>query len=756
MKKTIICLGLIIGLLSYTNRGFSQNRTSFWSKSDGASLNSEKWKRSFMPTEYLVFDLDINNLLVQLQNAPNRKTSKFESGVIVSFPSIDGRFEDYEVYEAPVLDFQLQSNHLDIRSFVGKSLKDKSKIIRFSVSLFGFKALILNAKEGTQYIDCLTKDRLSYIMYLKQHVSADQYSIECLTDDSEAVLDNLNRIAEPNDLYRNANDGKLREFKLALACTEEYATYHVNEAGLGMATEAIKKDAVLAVMNDVMTRVNAVYENELALTMTIVNNNRNVIFITDTFLDNDNIGTLIDESQFFIDAFIGEPYDIGHMLSTSGSGLAQLFSPCTSNKSRAVSGGLGGAPIGIVFENTLLHEMGHQYGAFHTWSAPGCFGTYSASSAYEPGGGTTIMSYAGICGASANIQQFADTYFHQNSLQQMWNNIAFGVSTCAQQTDTGNSVPTANAGNDYTIPFGTPFKLVGVGTDDGSSLTYCWEQFDANGPEAIPGEFTVDGPVIRSFPPETINTRYIPRLEDYVSSVNTSTSWEKLVLVNRDLNFRFTVRDNDLSGGQTATDGMVVTVTNTSGPFIVTSQNTDGIVYEGNSLQTITWNKANTDIGLVSASNVDILLSTDGGLNFDTVLISNTPNDGSEDVTLANVDSASCRIMVVASNNIFYNINSKDFQINQSLSLEDESFAENLSIYPNPNSGEFHINFITKSIDAVNVFIYDIRGRVIFMNTYSQTIEFDESIKLNNIHSGLYLINITSGNSKVTKKIVVN
>jgi hypothetical protein len=424
-----------------------------------------------MPLQYSTFSLSFNDLFSRLQNAPNRKFANSTPGVVVSFPSIKGGFEDFEVYDAPVLDNQLQSELPSARSFIGKSKTNKHKIIRFSMSVMGLKGLILNAEEGTQYIDCLTKDRQFYMMYLKKDINPEEGQVVCLTPE-QGYTNEITNSLEDSNLNRNANDATLRNFRLALACTQEYSTFFVNALGLNAATTDEKKDGVLSVMNDVMTRINAVYENELSVTMTIINTNKNIIFITDAFLTNNDIGLLIDESQQWIDIFAGATnYDIGHMLSTSGSGLAQLRSPCTSNKARAVSGGLGGSPQGIVYENTILHEMGHQYGAFHTWSAPGCANTYTDFSAVEPGGGTTIMSYAGICGSQANIQNFADSYFHQLSIQQMWDRIDGPNGICAAQSNTGNTPPTANAGGNFTIPIRTPYKLVGSGSDNGGAAS---------------------------------------------------------------------------------------------------------------------------------------------------------------------------------------------------------------------------------------------------------------------------------------------
>jgi len=759
MKQSFTYIIFIL-CITLSNSFYAQNSTSSWKPSYKSyeSIEGDKWEVNSIPSKYQVFNLDVEAFFQQIQSAPNRVLAKSTSGKIISFPTMQGDLENYEVYDAPVLAQELQAELPSVRSFVGKSLRNENKIIRFSISLFGLKAIILNSQEGTQYIDCITKDRQSYIMYFKSDIDLIEGQINCLTEEEE-FLDRLSYSVDDISYNRNANDGVLRNYRLALACTEEFSNYYVGVLGLSSATDLDKKDGVLNIMNDLMTRVNAVYENELSLTMTLIPNNRNVIFLEDTFLTNNVISTLINESQSFIDAFAGNAnYDIGHMLSTSGSGLAQLYSPCTPNKARGVSGGLGGGPpVGIVYENVILHEMGHQYGATHTYNSTSCASSATAISAYEPGGGTTIMSYAGICGNTSNIQSTADDYFHQHSLVQMWSNIN-NNSNCAEQTVTGNSAPTSNAGGNFIIPIATPYKLVGFGNDSQGmeSLTYCWEQYDLGPSVAFPTTTTSLGPLVRSFPPSVDNTRYIPRLADYVSNVNTSTQWEKLVFINRDINYRLTVRDNGLSGGQTSVDEMTVTVTNTSGPFNVTSQNTNGISYDGNSIQTINWNVGNTNSGLINTTNVNILLSTDGGLNFDIVLLANTPNDGSEDVIMPNIDSSTCRIMVEAVNNIFYNINARDFEIEESLSLDDQLFENSLLVYPNPNKGEFNVKFTSAITNPVNMNIYDIRGRKVFGNVYNKGVaDFNEVIRLNSIQSGVYLLEITTGESSVIKKIVI-
>lgn len=756
MIKNLSYLTLFVFLMSqFVN---AQNNDIIWNEVSKISVDTETWARTSMPKSFQVFELNINSLRNKLTNAPHRLESKTTNGIIISLP-INNKIQNFEVYYAPVLASELQEQLPDVKSYIGRLVDNKNTIIRFSLSLKGFNAIILNNDNGTQYIDSFSKDNKYCLLYYKRDIQAET-KIACLNTLEEEV-DDLARSSAESFSARNVDDGELREFRLALACTQEYASFHIVQLGLTSATDEVKKNAVLNVMNDVMTRVNAVYENELSLTMTIVPTNANVIFLQDSFLSNNDISALIDQSQTWIDISVGAAnYDIGHMLSTSGSGLAQLFSPCTSNKARGVSGGLSSIPQGTVFENTMMHEMGHQFGAFHTYNSASCFGPASSGSAYEPGGGTTIMSYAGICGSSSNIQSEADNYFHQNSIDQMWLNLTVGNSTCAQTSATNNSAPTADAGNDYIVPISTPYRLVGTATDDDGldPLTYTWEEFDLGPSVNAPTSFTSSGPVVRSFPPSTDNVRYIPRLQEYVNNVNSSTNWEKMMLVNRDINFSLAVRDNDVSGGQLAVDFMTVTIDNSGGPFTVTSQSVNNLIFTGGSTQTITWNVANTNLAPFNSNSINILLSTDGGLNFDTVLVSNTANDGTEDVVLPNVNSSSCRFMVQSADNIFYNINRRNFEIEESLSVEENTLSNNLVLYPNPNNGEFTISFDSKinNNDDVKIDIYDISGRLVYKNAFvNNSVRFNETINLNDVASGVYVANISKGSNFTSQKIII-
>jgi hypothetical protein len=744
MKK--IVKHLVVLCFVFTNATLLAQSGALWQKVEETQVTTNRVQTTSNPTESQYYLLDYKSLAALFE------TSRQE-GFRVSFPEKDGSLTMYRMFESSVLHPDLQAKYPGIRSYTGYSIENPQQLIRLSKSYSGFNAIILNSKHGTQYIDCISKDKTYYSVYSLKDLPEESLDIRCDTDD---FTESTNR-AFDQGVFRNANDGLMRTYRLAVACTEEYASFHVNAAGLNNGTDEEKKAAVLSVINDKLTRVNAVYEASLSIRFELVPNNEEIIFLSSPFLDNDDYPTLLGQSQDVIDTAIGsENYDIGHMFATGGGGVVSGRTCIDSNKARGITG--TGRPIGTQFEGILMHEIGHQFAAGHTWNGDerGCTADQrSSASAYEPGSGSTIMGYAGLCG-SQNVQNRRDLYFHQISLAQMWNWATGPADGCPQTAPTGNNAPVADAGPDYTIPRRTPFKLTGSATDpDGKeSLTYAWEQFDLGDP-GIPATDAEFGPLVRSFSPETIPTRFIPRLEDYLDTFGQSTEWEILSSIDRTMNFVLTVRDNNPVGGQIGVDDMVVTVTRDAGQFRVTSQNAVGLTYEGGSTQEVTWIVAGTDQAPVGTTEVNILLSTDGGLTYDTVLVSNTANDGSEPVTLPDLNAENCRIMVEAVDNIFYNINFRDFAIEQSLSIEEASI-NNLAIYPNPNTGIFTVEFDPTEASGVTLAVYDLRGRRVFAQNYTNRGRFSETLDLTQVESGIYLLQVKDGQRQASKKILIN
>ncbi len=89
------------------------------------------------------------------------------------------------------------------------------------------------------------------------------------------------------------------------------------------------------------------------------------------------------------------------------------------------------------------------------------------------------------------------------------------------------------------------------------------------------------------------------------------------------------------------------------------------------------------------------------------------------------------------------------------LSISDEILTS-FKLFPNPNKGEFIISFDSINNSAIRVDVYDLKGRSIYKDTFqNNSNKFNENINLNDVHSGIYIIKITQGNSSISRKIVV-
>ncbi len=512
------------------------------------------------------------------------------------------------------------------------------------------------SSEGTVYIDPYqTNSDLEYISYRKSAFSKNREPHICRFTGEKVDADH-----SPVDHLRMPVGDQLRTYRLAVAATGEYTAFHGGTVAGGQA-------AIVTTIN----RVNSVYERDLSVRMVLIANNTSVVYTNaapDPYTNSDGFA-MLGQNQANLDAVIGSAnYDIGHVVSTGGGGIAGLGVVCTAgSKGRGVTG--SGSPVGDPFDvDFVAHEIGHQFDGNHTFNGTtgACGGgNRNGGTAYEPGSGTTIQAYAGICGAE-NIQPNSDDNFHGLSFDEMTNYIA-GPGNCFVGSATGNTAPTVNAGAGYTVPIGTPLLLgndAGVSATDpngGQVLTYSWEQFDL-GAASPPNTDNGNRPIFRSFRPKATAIRYLPQMSDILA--NTTTLGESLPTTNRTLTFRLTVRDNATGGGGVDFDTVAHTTTTSSGPFSVTSQNTP-TVWPQNTSQTITWDVANTTAAPVSCANVTIIFSDQEFANFSGLTIAAvTPNDGSETINTAALPLTNAgRIMVKCANNIFFDVNNADITV---------------------------------------------------------------------------------------------
>lgn len=650
MRKILL---MVTAMVMAVTLGYAQQRT-LWTPSSEPPTEKQVQSSRSKPSAYRVYELDMAALNATLQAAPVRGNALGRNDVIVNFPNAEGGLERYRVMEASVLHPELEAKYPGIKSYAGQGIDDPTATIRFSVSKqMGFHGMVLSSQQKTYYIDPLSTDKKIYTVYKRESLTRVN-DFECLTNE-DGHQASLGR----ESTNGRTNDKKLKRYRLALSCTAEYGNIFAGSTG----TDAEKKARILAQMNITMTRVNGVYEKDLAITMQIVANNDLIMYYGSTSADPWS-GEYNTKTQQVIDAAIGNAnYDIGHNFNTSGGGNAGCIG-CVCTTGSKGSGYTGRAdPTGDAFDiDYVAHEMGHQFGGYHTQSSSNCR-SGSGTTEVEPGSGSTIMGYAGIC--NTNVQSNSDAYFAYVNIRDISANVQGGASSgCAVVVNLTNNPPTVNAGLDYTIPKSTAFVLKGQGSDpDGDALVYCWEQNDPENPNssAAPTSTRTVGPMFRSLTPVSSPDRYMPKISDVVNN-NLTPTWEVIPSVARTLNFSLTVRDNKAGGGQTSDDLMRVTVNGTAGPFVVSAPNT-AVSWQAGTSQTVTWNVASTNVAPVNCANVNILLSTDGGFTYPVTILANTPNDGTQAITVPNNVGTTCRIKVEAADNIFYDISNVNFTI---------------------------------------------------------------------------------------------
>ncbi len=606
-----------------------------------------------------------------LQNRPS-KGGAFEKTLTnpnVSLPLSDGSSVMVELTPSNLLSKRL-NNKFNIQTY--KVLASETVVSgRIDFGGNGFHAMIQTRAGETFYIDpTKNTDAITgypvYVSYKKQDQINKGKAFSCGAKISDLTLRSTSLLQRPI----NGNETGLLTYRIAVAATGEYVT---KQGG------TVKK--AMAAIATSINRVNQIFEQDLGIHLKLVENNDLIIYtdeLSDPF-DAENSEELLRQNQRNMDVVIGsDNYDIGHLFTTKGGGLAAIASVCNQQRKAKGVSGISHPENDSFNLDFVAHEIAHQLGATHTFNSQEglCAGdTREAQTAFEPGSGSTIMSYAGYCGID-NLQANTDAMLHIGSIKQIrqFTSNAQG-SNCGTRKLSSNSAPQVNAGTNYIIPAQTPFELTGIANDvDADELVYAWQQTDA-GSSSVASDDKGDNALFRAHLPSSSSSRSFPPIADIIN--HSKTKGEDLPFQQRLLNFSFVAQDSHNSA---QSDDMTVQVIRTGSRFALNKPRSS---YNRGGTYQIFWNVAKTDQSPINCTNVDVHLATNGGYDFDQEIAVNIPNTGDAWITIPSDSNLSSRgrFKINCHNNIFFAISYRDFYVKDTSDevgalYTDENFAE--------------------------------------------------------------------------------
>ncbi|MCZ2101956.1 MAG: M12 family metallo-peptidase [Chitinophagales bacterium] len=666
--------------------GYSQ---AFFTKKDEATIRLRSTdERTVIPERYQVYTLDLNTMKSYLQEAPMEFSGV--RGLKIQIPMPDNSWRWFEVYESPVLQPGIAARYPSIKSYKAYGLDDRSMDMRIAISPMGFYAAV-NTLDGEMYIDPYSEENIQdYIVYYVADQKSDLYKNIPMCGTDHDTRPDFEMMAQFN---HRSEQVIIREYRLAMACTGEW----------GSVRRRTTLEACIADINTMVTRLNSIFERELAIRFRIIDDNDKLIFLepnTDPYEDAAEGLKIVFRNTEILNNLLPNgslDYDVGHVLAVCFDigGVVAGGTCTTPNKGNGVTCNTNNDLTKVV-TRVMAHEIGHQFDGSHTWNiCKGIEEQRAANWAYEPGSGTTILSYAGSCGTD-NVAGGNDEYFHVGSLIQMFAKTTPGgvAWECANKILTENHPPEAIVPEQkYIIPIGTPFWLTGDGYDvDGDELTYCWEQFDLGSPISLGTTDQPDGPLFRSVKPEkTANIRFIPKPASILTG-QTAEKTEALPTVSRTLNFKLTVRDNNPIAEGVVWADYSVEVTDQAGPFKLTYPE-HAEVFRVGQIITVTWDVANTNQAPVNCKKVNIFASYNSALRDDdpnlVLLAGEVDNNGAYVVTIPDRTTNLFRIIVKAADHIILSSSALPSKV---INTEDPAFfvaGDQVNMYVcQPDAGE--------------------------------------------------------------------
>ncbi|MEL6254988.1 MAG: T9SS type A sorting domain-containing protein [Bacteroidota bacterium] len=90
--------------------------------------------------------------------------------------------------------------------------------------------------------------------------------------------------------------------------------------------------------------------------------------------------------------------------------------------------------------------------------------------------------------------------------------------------------------------------------------------------------------------------------------------------------------------------------------------------------------------------------------------------------------------------------------------IEDELAAgiNSLSIYPNPNQGQFSLDLSLQTPESVVISVFDLRGQKVFEEQTAKGVQFEQLIFLGKASKGMYVLQIQSPRGMAIRKFVIH
>ena len=399
--------------------------TGLWQKVAGEPATTRGGHQADIHAKrFGAYTLDRAGMKTLLGKAPkeNARQRTIETPLVLSIPTPAGGVERFTVADSPVMEAGLAARHPEIKTYAGRGIDDPTATIRADITPLGFHASVRSSR-GAWYIDpYYNQDQSLYAVYYGRDLSAAGDEFVEREDVEATARDLAGEIADvpPGPAVT------LRTYRLALVTDPSYATF-------------FGPDNVTAAKVTLMNRVNQVYEDETAIRLVLIDDTDRTNLNTPALAVEPNgpcgaaacftaaqlagcAGGTLNRNRIVLGQIIGASnYDIGHLgLGVNGGGVAGLGVVGGDGKARGCTG--LPTPVGDFYAvDYVAHEMGHQFGGNHTFNGTqlNCSGgNRSAANSVEPGSGSSIMAYAGIC-RQDDLQPHSDPYWSQRSFTEI-------------------------------------------------------------------------------------------------------------------------------------------------------------------------------------------------------------------------------------------------------------------------------------------------------------------------------------------------